>query len=193
MHNSVVMEVCDSGKSCADEVSGIGFVVAALATNPVEEFSAQGQISDEIYYAERSGWLDYLGSTTQVKGSRAQRTVVHSLKIIHQGQDVLMTHGHLLQHGNLISNLMRERKISPLPRRNRLRNPAGRGSIHHVLSPSHQALVYDLCRIVAACIDVHAFLHDRVRACPEGLSGLISAWLDLGALGRHLTRAGQYF
>lgn len=33
------------------------------------------------------------------------RTVIHSLKVVHQGKDILVTHGHLLQHGDFISNL----------------------------------------------------------------------------------------
>ena len=35
----------------------------------------------------------------------AQLTVVHCLEIIHQRQDILVAHGDLLEHGNLIPHL----------------------------------------------------------------------------------------
>lgn len=39
MDNAMVMQVCDSRKSGADEVGGIGLVVAAFTANAVEKLS----------------------------------------------------------------------------------------------------------------------------------------------------------
>jgi hypothetical protein len=33
------------------------------------------------------------------------RTIIHGLEVIHQRQDILVAHRHLLQHGDLIPNL----------------------------------------------------------------------------------------
>lgn len=44
--NSMVVEVCNGRKGCANEVSGIRFIVATLTANSVEELASQGQISD---------------------------------------------------------------------------------------------------------------------------------------------------
>lgn len=44
MYNAVVVEVGNSGEGCADEVRGVGFVVAAFSTYSVEQFTTQGKI-----------------------------------------------------------------------------------------------------------------------------------------------------
>lgn len=67
MHNAVVVEVCDGGQYGADEVGGIGFVVASFATNAVEKFAAESEFDDEVQ-------------------------VVHGLKIVDESQYVLVTH-----------------------------------------------------------------------------------------------------
>ena len=46
MDDSMVVEVCDGRKGCANQVSGIGFIVAALTADSVKELSSQSQISD---------------------------------------------------------------------------------------------------------------------------------------------------
>ena len=46
MDDSVVVEVCDGGKRCANEVSGIGFIVTTLTADSVKKLSSKGQISD---------------------------------------------------------------------------------------------------------------------------------------------------
>lgn len=44
----MVVEVGDGGKGCADEVGGVGLVVAAFAADAVEELAAEGEVGDEI-------------------------------------------------------------------------------------------------------------------------------------------------
>ena len=55
-----------------------------------------------------------------------------------------------------------------------------------MFSPRHQSLVDDFGGIIAAGVDVDAFLDDRVRARAQSLSDLVSARLDLGLLLRLL-------
>ena len=67
---------------------------------------------------------------------------------------------------------------------------------YHMLTPSHQPLVYDFSSIIAACINVDAFFHDRVRASSQRLAGLVTTWLDLWRRPRRLwcliiTHAGR--
>ena len=59
-----------------------------------------------------------------------------------------------------------------------LRSEGGRET-HHVLPPSHQALVDHLGGIEAARVDVNALLDDRVGPRAEHLSDLVPARLDL--------------
>lgn len=55
-----------------------------------------------------------------------------------------------------------------------------------MLSPRHESLVDDLGSIVAAGINMDAFLDDGVRARSQRLSNLVSAGLDLRLLLRLL-------
>jgi hypothetical protein len=48
MDDTVVVKICDSGESGADQIGSIGFVVIAFPADTVEELSAEGEISDEI-------------------------------------------------------------------------------------------------------------------------------------------------
>lgn len=111
MHNAVVVEVCDGRQSGTDEVCSIALVVGALATNAIEQLAAKGQVRHEVQ-------------------------VVHGLKVVDQGENVLVAHGHALEDGDLVA--------------------------HHVLATGHQPLVDDLGGIVAPSVDVHALLDDRV-------------------------------
>ena len=42
--NAVVVKVGNCGQGSADEVCGVGFIVAAFSTYSVEEFAAEGQV-----------------------------------------------------------------------------------------------------------------------------------------------------
>ncbi len=44
----MVVEVGDGGEGCADEVCGVGFVVASLSAYAVEELAAEGEVRDEV-------------------------------------------------------------------------------------------------------------------------------------------------
>jgi hypothetical protein len=99
------------------------------------------------------------------------RTVVLGLKVIDQGQDVLMSHRDLLQHCDLVSHLIGVRSCHVDIFRS-----------YHVLSPGHQPLVDDLCRIISPRVDVHAFFHHGVGASAQCFASLVSARLDLGSL-----------
>lgn len=61
-----------------------------------------------------------------------------------------------------------------------------------MLSARHQTLIDDLCCIVTTSIDMHAFFHDRVRACSKRLSGLIATWLDLCSLRSHVVEESMF-
>lgn len=80
-------------------------------------------------------------------------TVVHGLKVIHQGQDVPVAHRHSFQDCDLVPD--------------------------HVFSPSHKPFVDDLRSIVSPCVDVYTLLNHRVAAGAQRLSGLVAAWLHL--------------
>lgn len=84
---------------------------------------------------------------------KMMHTVVHRLKVVHEGQDVLMPHRDPLQDRNLIP--------------------------HHVFPAGHETLIDHLGCVVSTRVDVHAFLDDRVRACAKGLARLVSAGLYL--------------
>jgi len=58
-------------------------------------------------------------------------TIVHSLEVVNQGQDVSVANRNSLQHGDLISD--------------------------HMLPPSHQPLVDDLSCVVSSSVDVDTF------------------------------------
>ena len=62
---------------------------------------------------------------------------------------------------------------------------------YHMFPPRHEPLVDDLGGIVAASIDMYAFLDDRVRASPQSLTDLVATGLDLGLAGRGRTHVGQ--
>lgn len=53
-----------------------------------------------------------------------------------------------------------------------------------MFTSSHQSLIYHLRGVVLTGVNVYTFLHDRVGARSEGLSGLVPAWLDFGFLAR---------
>lgn len=76
-----------------------------------------------------------------------------------------MAHGHALEHGNLVA--------------------------HHVLAAGHEALVDDLCRVVAPRVNVHALLDHRVAARPERLARLVAAGLDRRLLLRRRRACGR--
>ena len=84
---------------------------------------------------------------------KTELTVVHSLKVIDQRQDVLVAHRYSLQHSNLIP--------------------------HHMLPPRHEPLINDLRRIVPSGVDMDAFFHNTVRASAQCLSRLVATWLNL--------------
>lgn len=95
---------------------------------------------------------------------RGALTIVHRLEVIHEREDVLMSHRHPLEDSDLVP--------------------------HHVLPPGHEPLVDDLGGIVAARVDVHAFFHHAVGPSPQRFAGLVSTRLHLrrrwlsGHLGR---------
>lgn len=92
------------------------------------------------------------------------RTIVHGLKIVHQGQDIPVAHRYSFQYRDLISD--------------------------HVFSPGHEPLVDNFGSIVSPCVDVHAFLDHRIAASAQSLAGLVSAWLHLRLrLGRMCSRS----
>lgn len=75
-----------------------------------------------------------LANARSVKGSEKECTVVHSLEVVNESQDVPVPNGHSLQDSNLIPD--------------------------HMFSTGHQALVNHLSSIVATSIDVNTFLDD---------------------------------
>ena len=85
MDDAVVVEVGDGGESCANEVCGVGFVVASFSAYSIEEFTAEGEVCDEIDWGCASAWR-----SCEVQGDIS--TVVHGLEVVHQRQDVLMSH-----------------------------------------------------------------------------------------------------
>ena len=56
MDDAVVVEVGDGGESCANEVCGVGFVVASFSAYSIEEFTAEGEVCDEIDWGYASAW-----------------------------------------------------------------------------------------------------------------------------------------
>lgn len=98
-------------------------------------------------------------------------TIIHGLEVVHEGQDILVAHGHTLQHGDLVA--------------------------HHVFAPSHKALVDNLGGIVAAGFDVYTLLDHAVRARAQRFARLVPARLHLrrrrrrGACGHGL--AGESY
>jgi hypothetical protein len=97
MHNAMVVEICDGGQNGADQISGVGFIVTALTTDAIKEFSSQREVRNKIYYRkERSVSPERSPGTRQSSEAGESRTIIHSLKVIHQRQDVLMPHGHFL-------------------------------------------------------------------------------------------------
>lgn len=85
MDDAVVVEIGHSGESCANEICGIGFVVASFSAYSIEEFTAKGEVCDEIDWGYASAWRSF-----GVEGDIS--TVVHGLEVVHQRQDVLMSH-----------------------------------------------------------------------------------------------------
>lgn len=106
-------------------------------------------------------------------------TVVHGLEVIHQRQDILVAHGHPLQHRNLIPNLFAGFSHQLLHLRK-----AHSSRAYHMFPPSHESLVDHLCGIVSPSINVHAFFHDRIGASPQCFARFVSAWLYLRAASR---------
>ena len=84
-------------------------------------------------------------------------TIVHSLEVIHKRENILVAHRYALQHSDLVA--------------------------HHVLAPSHEALVDDFGGIVSAGIDMHAFFYHTIGSCAERLPSLVAAWLYLRLRG----------
>lgn len=89
-----------------------------------------------------------------------------------------MAQRHLLQYRDLIADLYISEEVSHAL----ISRSCGSPSTHHMLSPGHETLVDDLRRIIATGIDVHTFLHNRVRTSAQCLSGLVSARLNLRLL-----------
>lgn len=46
VHDTVVMEICDGRQCGSNQVTGIGFVVVAFATDAVKELAAKGKVGD---------------------------------------------------------------------------------------------------------------------------------------------------
>ena len=44
----MVVEVGDRGEGCADQVCGVGFVVAAFSAYPIEKFAAESEVGDKV-------------------------------------------------------------------------------------------------------------------------------------------------
>lgn len=80
MNDAVVMQIRDPGKSGTNKVRRIGFIIGALTTYPVKEFSTKGQVCNKI-------------------------EVVDRFEIVHEGKNVLVADRHPFEHRNLISNL----------------------------------------------------------------------------------------
>ena len=67
--DAVVVEICDCGEGCTDQICSVGFVVGAFSADTVEEFTSQCEICDEV-------------------------EVVQGFKVVHESEDVLMSHRH---------------------------------------------------------------------------------------------------
>ena len=63
------------------------------------------------------------------------------------------------------------------------------GKGYHVFATGHQSLIYDLGSVIAARVDVDAFLDNGVRPSAQGLANLVATWLHLGGWfsGRAIT------
>lgn len=49
VYYAMIMEIGDSGESCADEVCSVGFVVASFSTYAIEQFPAEREVGYKIY------------------------------------------------------------------------------------------------------------------------------------------------
>lgn len=49
VHNSVVMEIGHGREDGANEVRGVGLVIAAFATDAIKQLSAKGKVGNQIY------------------------------------------------------------------------------------------------------------------------------------------------
>jgi hypothetical protein len=96
MYDAMVVEICNGGEGRAHEIGGVGFVVVTLSANAVEKLASKRKIGDEVNYEHVS--LRHLLAL-------AHRTVVHGLKVVDQGEDIPVAHGHPLQHGDLVPDL----------------------------------------------------------------------------------------
>ena len=110
VHDAVIVQVGDGRQDGADEIRGVGLEVAAFTTDAIEELSTQREISNEVYCRDKqqssaSSRLINPTTPTQQNDRTAERTVIHRLEVIHQGQNILMTHRHPFQDRYLISNL----------------------------------------------------------------------------------------
>ena len=46
MYNAMVMKIGDGGKSCADKVRSVRFVVASFSTYSIEQFTAESEVGN---------------------------------------------------------------------------------------------------------------------------------------------------
>lgn len=46
----MVVEVGNGGESCADQICGVHFIVAPFSTYSIEEFAAEGEVCNEVYW-----------------------------------------------------------------------------------------------------------------------------------------------
>ena len=52
MYYAMVVEICNGGERCADEVCSVRFVVAPFSTYSIEKFSTEGKVSYKVYWVE---------------------------------------------------------------------------------------------------------------------------------------------
>jgi hypothetical protein len=97
MNDSMIVKIGDGGKGGSDQVGGVRLIVVSFAANAVEEFTTKREIGYEVDWGVR------LARCTPV--CSWHRTIVHGLEVVHQGQNITVTHRHLLQNRDLISDL----------------------------------------------------------------------------------------
>jgi hypothetical protein len=54
MHNAMIVQVGDGGKSGTNEVGSVGLVVGAFATDTIEKLATKGKICDKVYCSQES-------------------------------------------------------------------------------------------------------------------------------------------
>jgi len=106
-------------------------------------------------------------------------TIIHGLEIVYERENILMTHRNLLQHSNLISNLVQTNKRKSIRRSPGREKTVRDGWPYHVLSSNHEPLVNNLRSIIPPCVDVDALFHDTVAPRAESFTSLVTTRLDL--------------